>query len=145
MLLAWYFLCLMGKNTKYLCNLVTKETCQKFADLIKLSPSGMEFTGMFKTKKCNRILSHCFLFTSIDRQFGFKGDLLCNNHFYKVWTQLCGLSVWKQPTCNGKNPPTHFFYNLKNHKQSFRTSCFKFSHCSRHRGEQVPPVCDSSL
>lgn len=37
------------KNTHYLCNLVTEETCQKFVDLIKLSSSGMEFTGMFKT------------------------------------------------------------------------------------------------
>ncbi len=28
-----------------------------------------------------------------------------------VSTQLSGHSVWKQPVYNGKNPPTHFFYN----------------------------------
>ncbi len=38
-----------------------------------------------------------------------KGDLLCKNHFYKVFEQLCGCSVWKQPAYNGKNPPTHLF------------------------------------
>ncbi len=40
---------------------------------------------------------------------GFKGDLLCKNHFYKVFEQLCGRSVWKQPAYNVKNPPTNFF------------------------------------
>ncbi len=32
------------------------------------------------------------------------------------WTQLCGLSVWKQPVCNGKNPPTHLFIIQKFYK-----------------------------
>ncbi len=36
----------------------------------------------------------------------FKGDLLCKNHFYKVFEHSC---VWKQPACNGKNSPTHCF------------------------------------
>ncbi len=26
-----------------------------------------------------------------------------------TWTQLYGRSVWKQPACNDKNPPAHFF------------------------------------
>ncbi len=30
------------------------------------------------------------------------------NHFDKVFEQLCGISMWKQPACNGKNPPNNF-------------------------------------
>ncbi len=39
-----------------------------------------------------------------------KGDLLCKNHFYKVFEHSCeARSVWKQPAFNGTNPPTHLF------------------------------------
>ncbi len=41
-----------------------------------------------------------------------KGDLLCKNPLYKVFEQLCGLSVWKQHTYNVKSPPS-FFNNLR--------------------------------
>ncbi len=72
-----------------------------------------------------------------------KEDLLCKNHFYKLFEQLCGRSVWKQPAYNVKNPPTNFFIKPINHEQSLQTSCFRFSLCSRHRGEKVPPICDA--
>ncbi len=73
-----------------------------------------------------------------------KGDLLCKNHFYKVFEHSCVAAVCEnnQPN-NGKNPPNHSFIKPINHKQSLQTSCFRFSLCSRHRGEQVPPICDA--
>ncbi len=39
---------------------------------------------------------------------------------------MCIRSVWKQPACNGKNPHTHFFYNLKNHVVPFNNYVFWF-------------------
>ncbi len=36
-----------------------------------------------------------------------------------------------------------FFIKPINHEQSLQTSCFRFSLCSRHRGEKVLPICDA--
>ncbi len=38
-----------------------------------------------------------------------------------------------------------FFFYIKalNHEQSLQTCRFRFSRCSRHRGEKVPPICDA--
>ncbi len=51
----------------------------------------------------------------------FKGDLLCKNHFIKVFEHSCVAAM-----CENNMPiivkSTHkFFYNLQNHKQSLRT------------------------
>ncbi len=74
----------------------------------------------------------------------FKGDLLCKNHFYKLFEHSCVAAV-----CENNQPimvKIHqllFFIKPINHKQSLQTSCFRFSLCSRHRGEKVPAICDA--
>ncbi len=74
----------------------------------------------------------------------FKGDLLCKNHFYKVFEHSCVAAV-----CENNQPimlKIHqliFFIKPINHKQSLRTSCFRFSLCACHWGEKVPPICDA--
>ncbi len=48
--------------------------------------------------------------------------------------------VWKQPVYNCKKKKKKK-YNTTKHEQSLQASCFRFSLCSRHRGEKVPPIC----
>ncbi len=73
-----------------------------------------------------------------------KGDLLCKNHFYKVFEHSCVAAV-----CENNQPIMvkihQLFFLIKsiNHKQSLRTSCFRSSLCSHHRGEKVPHICDA--
>ncbi len=73
-----------------------------------------------------------------------KGDLLCKNHFYKLFEHSCVATVCEnnQPIMV-KNPPTHSFIKPINHKQSLRMSRFRFSLCAHHWGEKVPPICDA--
>ncbi len=71
----------------------------------------------------------------------FKGDLLCKKHSYKVFEQSFVASVCEnnQPVMVKIHP---LFYHLK---KSPRMTCFRFSLCSHHQGEKVPPICDAAL
>ncbi len=69
-----------------------------------------------------------------------KGDLLCKNHFYKLFEHSCVAAV-----CENNQPimlKIHqliFFIKPINHKQSFQMSCFRFSLCYVTEGEKSRP------
>ncbi len=76
-----------------------------------------------------------------------KGDLLCNNYFYKLFEHSCVATV-----CEHNQPIMLKIHTLikkkkKNHEQSLQTSCLSFpsfSLCSSHRRGKARPFVKHS-
>ncbi len=74
--------------------------------------------------------------TANRNHFFFKGDLLCKNHFYKLFEHSCVAAV-----CENNQPimlKIHqliFLIKPINPEQSLQTSCFRFSLFTSPRGK----------
>ncbi len=121
------------------CNISTYYSFFFFDQTNAALRSIREHKGGKKTKTCPPKIWNDSVFSKAIKIM-IKGDLLCKNHFYKVFEHSCVAAECEnnQPI-NVKNPPTHFLLKSINHKQSPQANNFRFSLCSHHQGKKSLP------